>query len=225
MTWEGQLSALHAGLKTGLSRTERLEKVSRRFLGTPYCKEPVGGSPGEIDPPGFSLDCFDCATYVETAIAVALSTTTAEYIQVLTMLRYERGSRFWADRLHYFSLWLDSNEAKGMLEILPPKENVIRERKALRVVPGFPVCHKEIEAHPWDIAAIDARAGIIGFVSQQVELDVFHVGIVADGGRVLRHASASAGEVIEEPLSEFLEHEEGGGVLMARLREAEDSGG
>jgi hypothetical protein len=195
------------------------------LLGTPYCKDPLGGAPGETDPPALSLHCFDCITYIETAVAVASSSTVDEYVRQLNVLRYREGSLFWADRLHYFSLWLESNEGKGVLEILVPRENPVREQKVLSTVSGLPIIRKEIEAHPWDAAAIDARASIIGFVSRRTELDVFHVGIVTDRGRLLRHASESAGKVIEEPLVQFLAREDGKGLLTARLREPGETDG
>lgn len=219
MTWQGSVSDLHTALGPGWARRKRLEEVSLRLLGTPYCRDPLGGSPGETDPPAFSLHCFDCVTYVETAVAVALSSTVDEYVEQLHQLRYRKGSLFWADRLHYFSLWLESNDAKGVLEILAPYENPLREQKSLSTVSGLPIIRREIVAHPWDSAVIDARACIIGFVSRDAELDVFHVGIVAARGRLLRHASESAGKVIEEPLGEFLAQEDGKGLLMARLKE------
>jgi hypothetical protein len=221
VTRKYSISDLHAALASKWSNRQRLDEVSSRLLGTPYCSDPLGGSPGETDPPAFSLHCFDCVTYVETAVALALSHTPDEYVQHLTMLRYRGGSLFWADRLHYFSLWLESNEEKGVLEILVPEENVIREQKRLETVPGLPIMHTVIEAHPWDAIVIDAQASIIGFVSRRSELDVFHVGILADEGRLLRHASESAGMVIEEPLNQFVARENGSGLLLARLKEPE----
>jgi hypothetical protein len=175
-----------------------------------------------MDPPAYSFHCLDCVTYIETALAVALSHTAEEYARQLILLRYRSGTLFWADRLHYFSQWLESNHEKGVLEILAPQENPVHEQKRLQAVPGIPIVPKMIEAHPWDATAVDPRACVIGLVSSRHELDVFHVGMVADRGRVLRHASESAGEVIEEPLIEFLTREEGSGLLMARLREPEE---
>ena len=222
MTWRNALSDLQAALRSKRSRRERFDEVSSHLLGMPYCSDPLGGAPGETDPPAFSLHCFDCVTYVETALAIALSHTLTEYVQLITKLRYREGSLFWTDRLHYFSLWLESNEAKGVLEILAPHEDGLRLQKRLQVVSGLPIIRRVIEAHPWNTRVIDPEASLIGFVSQRIDLDVFHVGILANGGQLLRHASESAGAVIEEPLNSFLAREDGHGLLLARLKEPEE---
>jgi len=197
----------------------RLQECAALFVGTPYCSNPIGGAPGELDPPAYSLDCFDCVTFVETAAAIALSRTPVDYPIRLDRMRYLGSSSFWTNRLHYFSLWLDSNRSKGIIEpILPRDEGVIVSRR-LDIVKGVSVENVKIVAHRWEEPADAASADIIAFVSVQPNLDVFHVGILADEGKTLFHASESGGQVAGEPLTDFLAGEDGAGLLLARIVE------
>lgn len=66
-------------------------------------------------------DSFDCTTYVETVIALYLSSKEKGYgyrdfCRSLQKLRYREGIiKGYASRLHYFSDWLSDNTYKGIL--------------------------------------------------------------------------------------------------------------
>jgi hypothetical protein len=90
-----------------------------RFVGTPY-------DVGTLEREGpeelvINLRAFDCVTFIEAAIGLALSvrarkTDFSDYAAVLERLRYRRGRcEGYASRLHYFTDWLSDNGRKGMV--------------------------------------------------------------------------------------------------------------
>lgn len=99
--------------------------VGKQFLGTPYVSRTLDTDLTEKLV--VNLRAFDCTTYIETVLALALahhhrSTTgnvlplEAAFRNYLTQLRYRAGRiDGYASRLHYFSDWLRDNERKGLL--------------------------------------------------------------------------------------------------------------
>lgn len=92
-----------------------------QFLGRPYRAGLLDGHGPEkliVD-----LQAFDCVTFVETALAFALSgpsdTPTklpCNFQKNLKRLRYRQGKiRGFSSRLHYFTNWLDDNSEKKIL--------------------------------------------------------------------------------------------------------------
>jgi len=117
--------ALEAGLDT-VPIGDRIGRIGERFVGAPYV-------PRTLDPPGeerlvVDLRAFDCVTFVESMMTLALVVATAEgttgpsdrlmdrYERILTAIRYRGGElRGYPSRLHYFSEWVGDNEAKGFV--------------------------------------------------------------------------------------------------------------
>ena len=109
----------------GKTPAETAVNIGRAFIGSPYVPYTLDADPTEKLV--VNLHQFDCTTYVETVLALALAyhqcqdkvdgvlleTTFRHY---LTQLRYRNGKiDGYASRLHYFSDWLRDNERKGLL--------------------------------------------------------------------------------------------------------------
>lgn len=89
-----------------------------KFLGTPYVGGTLEGSPEQLT---VNTDELDCTTFVETALALALTieshrSSWRDYINNLENIRY-RGGRVngYASRLHYVSDWIVDNSHRGNL--------------------------------------------------------------------------------------------------------------
>ncbi len=102
----------------GAPLATRLEIVSARLLGARYLLDPAGeGDQGTIDrDPLLPLDRFDCQTYVETVLALALAKTTESVVPTLVALRYRDAKTDFGARLHFPDIdWIPENERRGVI--------------------------------------------------------------------------------------------------------------
>lgn len=110
----------------GKTPAEITVNIGKQLLGKPYVPHTLDITPTEQLM--VNVDAFDCTTYVETVLALALAhhDQTADqsrparleqaFRAYLTKLRYRNGKiDGYASRLHYFSDWLRDNERKGLL--------------------------------------------------------------------------------------------------------------
>jgi len=193
---------------------ERIEFLARHFIGSPYCNSPLNGGPGIPEMLVDRLDCFDCVTFLETVIALAISDSASAFRLSLSRIRYDGNPPAWEHRLHFTSHWLKSQERRGLLRTVRPDLTEKTVRK-LSIVKGISAVKETIVFHSWEIPS-DFQRGIIAFGSTRNDLDVFHIGFYFNG--LLIHASRSVGAVTGEPLSEFLARENGAGLLLATFR-------
>lgn len=115
--------------------------ISKSFQGRPY----AGNTLDENETEQLVVDfrAFDCTTFLETTLALALSRhqltnekDTAQFDRLfrenLTRIRYRNGQiDGFASRLHYFSEWLLDNEQKGIVEDVTGQIGGIRVKKPI----------------------------------------------------------------------------------------------
>src|SRR5262245_29167742 len=113
------------------SAGDRIEILSRSFLGKPYKISPLNGAPDTPEVFTVSLDEFDCVTYIETVLALSLASSTEEFLEWLRRIRYESGRVKWERRNHYMTEWIRSNIRAGALRRLsfPRLPDVMKEKK------------------------------------------------------------------------------------------------
>ena len=102
-----------------LSNISRLNHVSSSFLGKPYFWGPLGeGIDGQYDQyPLYRIDQFDCLTYVETVLAIALTDSLDSFRQRMGMIRYREGKISFIARNHFTDLdWNKNNQENGILK-------------------------------------------------------------------------------------------------------------
>lgn len=118
------------------SPVRRLEFLSARFLGLPYGKNgPLGeGEDSRYDAdPLYRFDTFDCTTYVETMVSLALSRSTEEFELTMNKIRYSHGVVGFLTRNHFTSLqWVPANIENGIFEeinhkVLPAQKQEIAQ--------------------------------------------------------------------------------------------------
>jgi len=209
--------------KRDRSVASRIDALSRFFLGCPYKSNPLVGSAETTEVFTVSLDAFDCVTYIETVLALALASNVDDFVERLRTIRYEHGEIQWKRRNHYMTLWLRNNVREGILT--PVSVRAIPTHKldrVLNLVPGLAPQRVRMRCIPKRSAPRLERylqtGDIILFASTRRNLDVFHAGIIARYGKIvlMRHASRSQGSVVEQKLSEFLEANRTSGVIVAR---------
>jgi hypothetical protein len=168
------------------------------------------------------FDGFDCVTYVETALALALSREADQFADALRALRYRDGEVDWRSRNHYMLDWIKANQRRGVVKDITNGARAVTKTRRLSLIKELPaktvtfrVFPKRAVAHLRRVA----RTGDIAlFASTRRDLDVFHMGFIIrrGDGLWLRHASRTAGRVVEQPLAEFLDAQRMSGIILLR---------
>jgi cell wall-associated NlpC family hydrolase len=204
----------------------RIETLSRYFLGRGYKPHPLIGSATKAEVFTASLAGFDCVTYIEAVLALALASNVDDFPEWLRTIRYEHGRIQWKRRNHYVTFWIRNNVREGIVAPVEiPDLPTLSRGRVLDVVPGLAPQRTRVKCVPKATVPRLERhlqsGDLIFFVSTRKNLDVFHAGIVVRDEKrvVMRHASRSQGGVVEQELSEFLKANRMAGVIVVRPQE------
>ena len=214
--------------------TERIDALSRLFVGVPYTDLPLGdGDQGPEPGPRFRTDGVDCQTYVETVLAMANGRSLDQTKAILDDIRYADGKPSFQSRNHFTEAqWLPANARKGYLaDEVPaldrraPAETLILDKSQWTQVPGLkrlipanvPDGKYKVRYLPLDRVekrAKDICPGSILMVVREHDpnrvVRITHMGFVVrtDSGLVVRHASTGKEHaVIDEPLDAFVQRQ------------------
>jgi hypothetical protein len=212
----------------------RLEAVTRPFLDAPYVLSPLGegkGAPPDEDP-RLRFDAFDCTTFVETALALALSSDLDEATRSLDIIRYREARPTFPDRRHFPEAeWIPQLTAAGLVEDITRSvggDDVVVEEKRLSPQVWRKARHKglptlsdaripdgtfALDVWPLDAAAQHPERIPSGTILHLVRADfgsvpvrVSHQALVLDvkGVKVVRHAADRLHHrVVDEPIDRF----------------------
>ncbi len=211
----------------GLPLPQRLEAVTAPWLGRPYRFDPLGEGAGRDPDPAWREDLFDCVTFVEEALALALAPDPEGAPQVRRSLAYRDPLHpRWEDRRHFMiASWIPENVAAGWLRDVTP-DLPGAERRVLEVSPSawarwsaahdfpLPADRSPVGRHPFHVLPLEqvvaspwiVPPGAILFVAREpspnLPYAVTHAGIRLPGDPpVFRHASRRGrGRVRDEPL-------------------------
>jgi Protein of unknown function (DUF1460) len=234
------VAAPPAGLERAIEESHRLpsfadrvELLSRLFLGTPYGQFPLGEGEGIEPQPRWRADMVDCQTYVETVLALANSRSIDEAERVLDDIRYGSTEISFSTRNHFAEAqWLPANEAKGYLreetmQIDPgaPVATLVLRRANWSKVPGLErlkaadIPEGDFAIRYLPLAEARERASrfepgsvllIVRAPDPERVVRVSHMALVVKTARglVVRHASfGKERRVIEEPVLAFLDRQ------------------
>ncbi len=136
----------YAGQK---STQVRLDLFSRLFVGLPYgAGGPLGeGETGRYDQdPLYRFDTFDCTTFVETIVSLALTSNVDQFEDMMDKIRYENGEVDYLKRNHFPSLqWIPYNVENGLLEEINDQVLARSEQKLAEAVISLPGWLKKIK--------------------------------------------------------------------------------
>lgn len=118
---EQTITALYHTLnkKPKSTMTERLDSISQFFLGKPYLLGALGeGVNGYFDQnPLYRTDAFDCETYVDTVLALAIANNFPTFTQCVNKIRYSNDKIDFLERNHFISAdWNPTNQQQGFIE-------------------------------------------------------------------------------------------------------------
>lgn len=103
--------------------SQRVGWFGRQFIGTPYGAHTLEGDEEMLT---VNLDSIDCTTFVETAIALAHTSSEnrlgwQDFVYNLRNMRYRNGDvNGYASRLHYICDWATDNIHRGLLADITP---------------------------------------------------------------------------------------------------------
>ncbi len=101
------------------SMGNRIDWISAYFKGIPYVLNPLGEGPkARYDQyPRYRVDAFDCDTYVNTVLALALANSLGSFQQSIKQIRYKNGHVAYLYRNHFTSIdWNRNNQNRGVLK-------------------------------------------------------------------------------------------------------------
>jgi len=205
-----------------LAIESRLERISRRFLGVRYDESTLIGSKSSPEVFTASLDAFDCVTYVECVLALALASNPDEFLVNLRRLRYSEGLIDWKYRNHYMTSWIRNNVRQGFVRNQTRRDDSIIRSRCLDFISGLSHRTIDVRAVPKNIflrRTTDVKDGdLVFFGSTKRNLDIFHCGLVFNVSNqlVMRHAAKSQKCVVEQSLEGFLRANRMTGVILVR---------
>jgi D-alanyl-D-alanine carboxypeptidase/D-alanyl-D-alanine-endopeptidase (penicillin-binding protein 4) len=214
---------------------DRLKFFSGALMDRPYFLGPTGeGRFGRIEPaPLMDLSRFDCVTYIESSMGLALSSQPRDVLPRILSLRYGSDTIDYQTRNHYFvEDWLKHNSALVRVVRFPgdsllrkpiDKQKFFASKKLpwpgpnpVAEIPFMPYAKALDMMSHWTFG--EKFLGV-AFVTDIAGLDVTHTGfLMADGKNppILRNASQLLHHVADMPFKEYLEGRKGkcAGVLF-----------
>jgi len=205
---------------------ERIDFLSRRFLGTMYREYTLIGDQKREEVPVVNLEAVDCFTFIDYMEAMRLSSSFPEFSESLKKIRYRGGVVSFENRNHFFTDWVEFNrdhigditgavglrKTRKVLKALNQKEN------GTCFLPGIGPVRREIKYIP--SSSLDNQmvgrlktGDYIGIYSELDGLDASHVGIFIRMGRslFLRHASSKKEirQVVDQDFMEYARNNPG----------------
>jgi len=135
-----------------LSVGELMFRIGLDFVGTPYVAKTLDLNNEESLI--INLREFDCTTFVENCLAIALSLKSGQpsfqqFSAQLEKIRYRNGLlNGYASRLHYFSEWITDNEAKGIVTDVTSKLGGIKHPVFLNFMGSHPNFYPQLKEDP-----------------------------------------------------------------------------
>jgi hypothetical protein len=139
-----QAQDLLAKFQAYRSVVTRIDLFSQTFKNLPYgAGGPLGeGEHGRYDQdPLYRFDAFDCTTYVETVVSLALTQDVSAFEKMMDIIRYENAEVDYLKRNHFPSLqWVPNNVKNGLFKevnylVLPASER--KSAEAVINLPGW----------------------------------------------------------------------------------------
>ena len=212
---------------------ERINILSRRFLGTRYEEQTLKGDTNKEEVMVVNLEGVDCFTFIDYIEAMRLSGSFPVFTETLLRVRYRPAEVSFGNRKHFFTDWREFNrdfvedvteQTGGQATITVPKI-LNRKKDGTYFVRGIPPVKREIKYIPSKALGAALTANLktgdyAGIYSDQEGLDVSHVGIIIkDKGLVsFRHASSSSRhrKVLDEDFRDYISSKPGLMILRPK---------
>jgi hypothetical protein len=215
-----------------LQRTLSDESIDRRistycheFIGSPYIQNPIDDKAEKL----LRFDGFDCVTFVETVLALALSESIEETQLKLRHIRYRNGNISWKNCNHFMSidwLWNNSdliapNGGDNSIEIWIDRESYFSKNgHSIDSLPKREYIHLPFWRSVLSFKSTVANSAYLAFIIGNIDwLIVTHVGFLIDNGNSFSfyHASSRRGKVVIDDIEEYIE-QYANGLFICKIR-------
>ena len=196
---------------------ERIDYISRQFLGTPYRETTLVGSPDVPEKLVVCLHAVDCFTYVDYVEAMRFSSSFKDFRERLITVRYRQGAVAYGTRNHFFTDWMETSRVKdvsavvGLAEARSVLKVLNRKSDGSLFLPGVAERTREVTFIPataLDEPTMDRlhTGDYVGIYADTDGLDVSHVGIIVrrDENISFRHASLIERMVVDQDFRNYL---------------------
>lgn len=150
-----------------------MERLGRTFIGTAYAAGTLelAGEEAVV----VNLQELDCVTFVENVLALAWFIREADptildsdeetrtlFRRILARIRYRDGRvDGYSSRLHYFSDWIQDNEARGIVREVTPELGGVEDDRGLDFMSSHPEAYRQL-SDPVALEAIRERERYLG---------------------------------------------------------------
>ena len=213
---------------------ERIDFISRYFLGLNYGESTLIGAIKIPEVLVINLQGVDCFTYIDYVEAMRLSNSFSAFKVNLRKVRYKSGIVVYENRNHFFTDWREWNsesidditEEIGFQKAIKIQKLLNEKEDGTYFLPGVHPVKREFSYIPSD--AVDdlilhkLRTGdYVGIYSEVQGLDVSHVGIIIkDRDDIyLRHASSlkEYRKVVDQDFRKYIVEKPGLIVLRPKM--------
>ncbi|MBI5632593.1 MAG: DUF1460 domain-containing protein [Nitrospirae bacterium] len=185
---------------------ERIALISEKFLGVAYQENTLIGDQHTGEELVIDLGGMDCFTFLDYIEAMRLSRSFSDVLDRLKQVRYRGGLISYRSRNHFFTDWAeyrhglisDATEEIGPGKVKKVQKTLNRKDDETLFLNGIEPVDRTITFVPADeineaVLQSLKTGDYAGIYSEQVGLDVSHVGIIIRTGAslFLRHASSS----------------------------------
>ena len=102
---------------TPMTLDERMQRISKQFVGKSYQVDPLGEAAHPDLDPLARYDAFDCLTFVEEVLSIALAGDASHSATLRLQMRYRSETPQYSFRNHFMELqWIPNNIEKGILK-------------------------------------------------------------------------------------------------------------
>ena len=195
---------------------KEISKLSEKFLKIKYVSNTLSNH--QIDTSKENLvidfDSLDCFTFMDTLEALKKSENKKTFKQALINTRYKKGNISYNTRNHFFSDWIDSNNAIDITCTLGDCRKVTKylnqNEKYLKEIPTVKREIYYIQTNTINMSLLK-NGDYVGIYTDKKALDVTHTGIIIkkNNSVFLRHASSLKKHVIDSNLLEYTKNKLG----------------
>lgn len=217
---------------------ERIDFLSRQFLGTRYEGSTLIGSDHRTEVFVINLDGVDCFTFIDYIEAMRLSDALEDFTENVRKVRYRQGEVSFENRNHFFTDWREFNASlvDDITEQIGPSVSrnvtkILNEKEdGTYFLPGILPRKREIRYIPSSALDDSVMEKIItgdyaGVYSEVKGLDVSHAGIITKirDDVYFRHASSAEKhmKVVDEDLRKYISDKPGLVIMRPKHYERE----